>query len=186
MALVGSIQSRIDDLLVDLQKPSLAQKATFFRLLAVSQKAGLGIRSSLLSLQQGETHKGLLMILEDMVQKLTEGSSLADAMEYHMHFFHSDEIELIRSTEITGNMAQTLEQIADNLESSQEISAKISKALTYPTLVICFAVVAVIVLLIFVMPNIVEMYGNPEDLPGITKFMLAASFYLQENRYYIL
>jgi type IV pilus assembly protein PilC len=181
MALLGSLQTRIDSFLIEIQKPNLNQKATFFRLLAVSQKAGLGIRASLLSLQQGETHKGMLMILEDMVENLTGGASLAESMEHHMHFFHSDEIELIRSTEITGSMAQTLEQIADNLESSQEITAKIKKAMTMPTIVICFAIIAVIVLLIFVMPSIVEMYGDPEELPGITKFMLSASAFLQEH-----
>jgi type IV pilus assembly protein PilC len=135
---------------------------------------------SLVSLQQGETHKGMMMILEDMVQKLTSGSSLAEAMQYHMHFFKSDEIELVRSTEITGNMAQTLEEIADDLESSQEINAKIKKALTYPTLVICFAIIAVVVLLVFVMPTILEMYGDI-PLPSITVFMLDASDFLQEK-----
>ena len=168
-----------------MQKPSLEQKATFFRLLAVSQKAGLGIRVSLVSLQQGEQHKGMLLILEDMIQKLTEGASLAEAMEYHLHFFKSDEIELIRSTEITGNMVKTLEEIANDLESSQEINAKVKKALTYPTLVIGFTVVAVVVLLVFVMPTIVEMYGDPEKLPGITKFMLNTSDFLKNNGIYL-
>jgi len=122
----------------------------------------------------------MLMILEDMINRLTEGSSLADAMSHHMYFFHQDEIELLRSTEITGNMAQTLEQIADNLEESQTINQKIKKALTYPTMVICFAVVAVIVLLVFVMPTIVEMYEGIE-LPGITQFMLDLSDFLKAH-----
>jgi type II secretory pathway component PulF len=156
------IMTMIDRRIIEMNKPTLQQKATFFRLLAVSQKAGLGTRMSLVSLQQGETHKGMLMILEDMIHKLTEGLSLADAMQHHTYFFNSDEIELVRSTEITGNMAQTLEEVADDLETSQEINAKIKKALTYPILVICFAVVAVVVLLVFVMPTIIEMYG---DLP---------------------
>ena len=156
----SGIRATIDNRLIEMNKPNLQQKATFFRLLAVSQKAGLGIRMSLVSLQQGVKHKGMLLILEDMVQKLTLGSSLADAMNHHPHFFNSDEIELLRSTEITGNMAQTLEEIADDLESTQELRAKIKKALTYPILVIIFAVVAVVVLLIFVMPTIVEMYGD--------------------------
>jgi type IV pilus assembly protein PilC len=150
----------------------------------VSQKAGLGIRSSLLSLQQGEKHKGLLLILEDMIQKLTEGASLAETMEDHMHFFKSDEIELIRSTEITGNMSQTLEEIADSLESSQEVNAKVKKAMMYPSLVILFTIAAVIVLLIFVMPAIVEMYGDTE-LPGITQFMLDASDFLKKHRFFL-
>lgn len=178
MEFLAKMQRYLDNFLLEMQKPTLEQKATFFRLLAVSQKAGLGIRASLFSLQQGETHKGLLMILEDMIDKLTEWSSLADAMEFHSHFFHADEIELVRSTEITGSMARTLEDIANELESTQEIQQKIKKALTYPILVITFAVVAVVVLLIFVMPTIVEMYGDMK-LPWITQFMLNASDFLK-------
>jgi type IV pilus assembly protein PilC len=181
MVAISGIQSYIDKIMIDMNKPDLQQKATFFRLLAVSQKAGLGIRMSLVSLQQGESHKGMLMILEDLIQSLTAGSSLADAMQQHMYFFKSDEIELIRSTEITGSMSNTLEEIADDLEASQEINAKIKKALTYPILVICFAVVAVVVLLVFVMPTIVEMYGDI-PLPGITVFMLQASDFFKEKR----
>jgi type II secretory pathway component PulF len=57
-------------------------------------------------------------------------------MESQSYFFKSDEIELIRSTEITGNMVQTLEDIADNLESSQEVESKVKKASMYPAMMI--------------------------------------------------
>jgi type II secretory pathway component PulF len=57
-------------------------------------------------------------------------------MESQSYFFASDEIELIRSTEITGNMVQTLEEIANNLESSQEVNAKVKKASMYPIMMI--------------------------------------------------
>ena len=104
-----------------MNKPGLNAKANFFRLLSVSQKAGLWVRDSLRSLQQWEKNKWLLLIIDEMIDKLTEWASLAEAMEWQSYFFNSDEIELIRSTEITWNMVQTLEEIADNLESSQEI-----------------------------------------------------------------
>ena len=107
-------------------------------------------------------------------------------MEAQSYFFNSDEIELIRSTEITGNMTQTLEEIANNLEESQEINAKVKKASTYPTMMILLTVVAVAVLLIKVFPSIIDMYGDPADLPWITKFFLSASEYLQGNRYKLL
>jgi len=106
-------------------------------------------------------------------------------MESQPHFFKSDEIELIRSTEITGNMVQTLEEIADSLESSQEINAKVKKASTYPVMMIGLTIVAVIVLLIKVFPTIVSMYEGIE-LPGITQFMLNMSDYLQANWYKLL
>lgn len=176
-----TLQQRFNNFIVELQKPTLNEKATFFRLLAVSQKAGLGIRASLVSLQQWQENKWMLMILEDMIQRLTAGSGLAEAMSYHAYFFTSEEIELLKSTEITGNMSATLEEIADDLEANQIINAKVKKALTYPTLIIVFAVLAVVVLLIKVMPAIVTMYWDPEELPWITKFMLNVSAFLQVN-----
>lgn len=172
--------------MISLNKPSLDEKANFFRLLAVSQKAGLGVRDSLKSLQQWEKNKWLLLILTDMIDKLTEWASLAEAMSYHAYFFNTDEIELVRSTEITWNMTQTLEEIANNLESSQEITAKVKKASLMPILLIVFTIVAVIVLLILVFPTIIEMYDSVESLPWITQFYLNMSDWLKVNRYYLV
>ena len=180
------IQNKIDGIIVELNKPNLAAKANFFRLLAVSQKAGLWVRDSLKSLQQWEKSKAMLLIINDMIDKLTEWWSLAEAMETQSYFFKSDEIELIRSTEITWNMVQTLEEIADNLESSQEVESKIKKASMYPIMMIGLTAVAVVVLLIKVFPTITDMYWDPEALPWITKFCLSASDYLQVNWYKLL
>lgn len=186
MGFFDNLQSKIDWIMIQINKPSLDAKANFFRLLAVSQKAGLWVRDSLKSLQQWEKNKGLLLIINDMIDKLTEWASLAEAMEAQSYFFNSDEIELIRSTEITGNMVQTLEEIAVNLESSQEINAKVKKASMYPIMMIGLTIVAVIILLIKVFPSIIDMYWDPEQLPWITKFMLRTSDYLQANWYKLL
>ena len=186
MGFFDKLQSKLDWIMVQINKPSLNAKANFFRLMAVSQKAGLWVRDSLKSLQQWEKNKWLLLIINDMIDKLTEWASLAEAMEGQSYFFNSDEIELIRSTEITGNMVQTLEEIADSLESSQEINAKVKKASMYPIMMIGLTIVAVIILLIKVFPSIIEMYWDPEQLPWITKFMLRTSDYLQANWYKLL
>ena len=186
MGFFDKLQEKLDWIMIQINKPSLDAKANFFRLLAVSQKAGLWVRDSLKSLQQWEKNKGLLLIINDMIDKLTEWASLAEAMEAQSYFFNSDEIELIRSTEITGNMVQTLEEIAVNLESSQEINAKVKKASMYPIMMIGLTIVAVIILLIKVFPSIIDMYWDPEQLPWITKFMLRTSDYLQANWYKLL
>ena len=124
MSFFQTLQDKLDSLVVRMNKPSLDEKANFFRLLAVSQKAGLWVRDSLKSLQQWEKHKWMLLIIESLVEKISEWTSLAEWMESQPHFFNSDEIELIRSTEITGNMVQTLEEIADNLERLQSGNEK--------------------------------------------------------------
>ena len=186
MSILQILQEKLDALVVSLNKPNLDAKANFFRLLAVSQKAWLWVRDSLKSLQQWEKNKWMLLIINNMIERLTAWASLAEAMESQSHFFKSDEIELVRSTEITGNMVQTLEEIADSLESSQEINAKVKKASTYPIMMIWLTAVAVVVLLMMVFPSIIDMYWDPEQLPWITKFMLKMSDFLQLHWYKLL
>ncbi len=169
-----------DKLVQNLNKPTLKQKVNFFRLLAVSQNAGLGIRESLVSINKSETHKGFKEMIDEMVISLTQGASLAEALEEHNYFFDSAEIELVRSAQVTGNMAQVLGQLATELENTQEINQKITKAMTYPTMVLLMAAGAVVVILTKVMPGIVEMFGDNE-LPGITQFMMGVSHFLQNN-----
>ena len=183
MGFVEIVKARLDAVITNMNKPNLAEKANFFRLMAVSQKAGLWVRDSLKALREWEKSKWLLLIIDNMIESLTEWASLAESMEIPScaHFFNSDEVELIRSTEITGNMVQTLEEIANNLESSQEVEAKVKKASMYPAMMLWFTAVAVVVLLILVFPSIIEMYWDPSELPWITKFMLKASDFLQAH-----
>ncbi|MDO4713651.1 MAG: type II secretion system F family protein [bacterium] len=176
-----TIKSWTDKMMQELTKPTLKQKVTFFRLLSVSQNAGLGIRESIQSISKSEKHQGFKDIMDEMVIQLTNGGSLAEAMEPYSYFFSSDEIELVRSAQVTGNMAQVLTQLADELENIQEINQKMKKAMTYPTMVLLMAIGAVIVILTTVLPQILTMFPNQDKLPGITKFMMGVSDYLKHN-----
>lgn len=169
----------LERLIIKMNAPGLKQKTNFFRLMAVAQKAGLGVRDAMVSIKKSETHSGFVRIINDLINQLTEGKPLGQAMESHDYFFHLDEIALIRSAETMGNMPEMLTEIANELENLQKITQKIKKAITYPVMLIWLSVAAVIVLLVFVMPTIVSMFPNQEDLPGITKFMLSASDFLK-------
>jgi type IV pilus assembly protein PilC len=50
-----------------------------------------------------------------------------------------DEIELVRASEGIGNMPDTLNNIATELENFQKIRGKVKGALTYPVMLLCFA-----------------------------------------------
>ncbi|MCX6824654.1 MAG: type II secretion system F family protein [candidate division SR1 bacterium] len=166
--------------------PKLTQKTNFFRLLALAQRSGLGLRDALLSIKKSETNKGLIMIIEDLIDQLTQGSTFSQAMGNHDYFFEEEEIALVQSAETMGNLPEILEEIAKELENSERINGKIRKAMTYPIVLIVFAIVAVTILLIYVIPTIVTMFPNQESLPSLTKFMMGASTFLQKTRYLIL
>ncbi len=165
--------------------PGLKHKTNFFRLLALAQKAWLGIRDSLLSIKKSETNKWLIMIIEALIQQLTQGYKLSQAMENHNYFFKEDEIALVQSAETMGNLPEVLQEIAEELENTQKIKQKITKAATYPIVLILFSIIAVIILLIDVIPTIVSMFPSGDTLPWLTKFMLNISGFLKSTRYLI-
>jgi type IV pilus assembly protein PilC len=107
-------------------------------------------------------------------------------MTNHDYFFHEDEIALIQSAETMGNLPKILQQIADEGENNQKINQRIKKAITYPAILIVFAIIAVIILLLYVIPTIVSMFPSQESLPGITKFMLSVSSFIKNTRYVLL
>lgn len=75
-------------------------------------------------------------MIKHMVDFLTGGASLAESLEEYPKFFNSDEIELVKSAEITGNMSTVLLELSEELERDQEINQKIKKAMTYPVMVL--------------------------------------------------
>jgi len=170
-------------LIIKLNAPTLKEKTNFFRLLSVAQKAWLWIRDALISIQKSEPNKWFKIIIDNLIEQLTQWLNLAHAMKVHDYIFYPDEIALIRAAETMGNLPDILNEIADELENLQQINQKIKKALTYPIILITLSIAAVVVLLIFVIPTIVEMFPNQESLPWVTKFMLNISWFLQHTRF---
>ena len=170
-------------LIIKLNAPSLAVKTNFFRLLALAENAGLGIREALISIKRSETNKWLLIIIDDLINQLTQGLPFSQALANHDYIFKPDEIALIQAAETIGNLPKVLGEIADELENTQRINQKIKKAATYPVILLIFAVIAVVILLIYVMPTVVGLFPTQESLPSITKFMLGISGFLKIYRF---
>ena len=165
-------KSFFDTLQAKLNKPWLKNKTNFYRLFSVSQKAWLGMIDALNALLDSEEHKWMKVILEDIIDQLVQWTELADAMERHTYFFGQDEIELVRSSQLAWNLVDTLNDIADNLEQSNEISGKLKKALMYPIMLLGWSIAAALYIDIKVLPNIVSLFPNQEDIPKITQILM--------------
>lgn len=173
----------LEDIILKLNMPWLKHKTNLFRLLALTQKAGLWMRDALISIKKSETNKWLIMILEEILKKINEGTTLSTAMRSLWYFFTEDEIALVESSEIMWNLPDVLNQIATELENSQKIRQKIQKAISYPSILIIFSIIAIVILMIYVIPSIVSMFPSKESLPQITKIVLSLSDFLRANWY---
>ena len=178
-------KSFFKELEAKMNKPWLKNKTNFYRLFSVSQKAWLGMIDALNALLDSEEHKWMRVILDDIIQQLVQWIELADAMACHSYFFGQDEIELVRSSQLAWNLVDTLNDIADNLEQSNEISGKLKKALMYPIILLVWSIAAALYIDIKVLPNIVTLFPNQDDIPWITQVLMNVAEWLQAYWLYL-
>ena len=87
-------------------------------------------------------------------------------------------VEILRSAELTGNLDEVLDQLADYLEREIETSHRVRSAMAYPLVVMGLAVIVTIVLVVYVLPKFRDFFSTLNaKLPLPTRILLAmASF----------
>lgn len=117
----------------------------------------------------GETVAGLR-------QDLRDGSSLAAAMRKQPRIFSTLYVAMVSAGEETGALDQVMGRLADNLDESAELRARVRGALLYPALMAFVAAIGVTVILLFVVPRFVAMLGEVGGaLPLSTRLLIGLS-----------
>lgn len=114
--------------------------------------------------------------LDSVTEDLQGGTSLSGALRKHPDVFSDFYVNMIKSGEESGNLSNTFQYLADYLDRSYELTAKIKNALIYPALVITIFFAVMILMLVVVIPKlsaiILESGG---EIPVYTKITIALS-----------
>ncbi|PLR93710.1 type II secretion system F family protein [Bacillus sp. T33-2] len=152
----------------------------YLRQFATLLKAGVSVVDSTRILAAQTDSKPLRKALLDIEQELREGNPLSEAALKHKKIFSSMYINMVRAGEAGGNMDETLERLAEHFEKQHNTRQKVIAALSYPAVIGVIAICVVIFLLVSVVPTFVDMFADfGGELPGITKFVLGASEFMQ-------
>ncbi|HEU4963795.1 MAG TPA: type II secretion system F family protein, partial [Bacilli bacterium] len=108
--------------------PFLRQFATLF-------KAGVTLVESLRILAEQTTNKKLQKILPEVAAQVARGNQLSEAFLPHQVAFPPVFVNLIRAGEVTGNLEEVLERLADLMEKEHYTREKVKSALTYPAII---------------------------------------------------
>jgi type IV pilus assembly protein PilC len=150
----------------------------FTRQLATMINAGLPLTEALLILRsqsKGPLQEAAAQILADV----EEGESLSRAMSKH-DAFSKTYIALVHSGEISGVLDEVLVRLADNLEKQQEFKGRIKNAMIYPALIIVGMIGVSLVMMVFVIPKLTELYDQFDaELPITTRFLIASSDFIR-------
>lgn len=150
------------------------------RELSTLLQAGLPLDRALAILTSLAETDALKAMLEDVRDRVKEGSTLADAMEAQQSVFSRFYISLLRAGESGGALEVVLERLADHMESAKEMRNTLISALMYPAILVVVAVVSIFILLGYVVPQFTQMFdGMGQALPLSTRITIAVGETLQ-------
>ena len=161
----------------------------FTRQMATMLRAGMPVLRAL-DLVGESIEKPLAMreMVFDLYERIQNGATLAEAMRAHPLQFDDLYTSLIAAGEDAGMLESTMDNIALNLEKGEATKKKVKKALTYPAIVMVFAIIVTAILLINVVPVFAQFFlSNGGELPWLTQFVVDISnFMVQKGMYFFI
>ncbi len=153
----------------------------FARQLSTLLEARLPLNDALKILQQQTENVTLKEATYQVSQDIDAGLSFSQALERQSSVFPSYYTEMVRAAEVTGNLNEVANFLADYTEKEGNLASKISSALIYPAVVLALFVIVGFILLTFVYPSLGSVFAqNGVVLPWYTQILLSTGLFLEK------
>lgn len=121
-------------------------------------------------------------IYDMIVSDLLSGESLSDAFARQPKIFPKLLTNMVKSAELTGDLPEILDDMADYYTSMDKTKKELKNAMTYPTIVFIMAIAVIVFVLRYIVPQYVDMFSSwSDELPAITVMTINFSNFLQAN-----
>ena len=158
------------------RRVKLEQLTAFSRELAIMIETGVSITDALLTIQEHADNPTIAEALQATHDALAGGSTITQALGAHPHVFPKIYVDMVRTAEVGGNLAQALEQGAEYLEVSLEMRRKVKGAMTYPIVLLVVACLVMVFMLTYLIPQFSELFARMNvELPASTRFLIVLS-----------
>jgi type II secretory pathway component PulF len=152
--------------------------------LAVMLRAGLPLTTSLSDIIETMDNKRFKSKLIDIKRSIELGTGFSIALSQHKDVFPEMFVNLIAVGEETGRLDESLSDVAIHLQRMEDLRSAIIRALMYPVFALLGTFGALLFWLIYVLPQMSELFVSMDiELPVLTKFLMVASDYSQDNWY---
>ena len=161
--------------------------AVWTRQLSGLVSSGLPIERALAALSEEAEDERQHQLVAALRAEVNAGSSFARALEQHPREFSDIFCAVIGAGESSGSLGPVLENLADDLEARQALQSKLIGASLYPAIVTLVAIVIVIFLVSYVVPQVAGVFaGTKRALPFLTVVMLGISDFVRHYGWFML
>ena len=144
-------------------------------------KAGITLNDAIkILINQYNKQKDKKITMQAIAYELTMGNSFSQALEKQGTKFPPLLINMLKAAEATGDLESTLDDMANYYTEMETTKKQMINAMTYPTIVIIFAIAVVCFIILYVVPQFEDIYSsNGVQIKGMTAIVLAASGFLK-------
>ncbi len=158
----------------------------FSRQFATLIEAGVSVVSSLAILHDQTVDKNLAKIIESVRTDVESGMILSRALGQHPAVFSRLYVSMVEAGEASGTLDRVLDRLAIQIEKTAQIKRRVKGAMVYPIVVLCFASLALIGMLLFLVPVFVKIFAQLNGhLPTLTQMVVSVSDALR-SYYFII
>ena len=159
---------------------SQTELAVLTRQISSLLNAALPVADALTVLVEQSERQSLRELMAAIRTDVLGGSSLSSALSRHPRQFPELYRALIAAGEESGQLGAVLSSLADFIEERSRLQQKITLAFVYPSIVTVVALMVVIGLLTYVVPQVVQVFTQTrQTLPLLTRMMIALSDFVR-------
>lgn len=148
--------------------------------------AGVPIVDAMGMMEDQTENKRLQKALGEVKANIAKGESFANALRERSDVFPSMMINMVEAGEASGSIDVSLDRMAAQFEKDVKLGGLVKKALIYPIVVVCVAIVVLIVMMAFVIPNFMEMFKDMDTkMPALTLAVMGAADFFKAYWYLI-
>ncbi len=141
--------------------------------------AGLTLSRALSVIERQSSNPRLKGVIKKIIARINKGDQFYESLREFPEVFNDLFVAMVKAGEESGNLAESLQTLAVQMERASNLKKKIKGAMIYPSIVIVVMVVIGILMMIYVMPQITGVFKNMDkDLPVTTQVLIATSDFL--------
>jgi len=164
------------------KKMNYKELSFFLTQLSTYIKAGIPLADSMVILGKQAKSKKDRNLYKKIVFELNKGLNFSQALEKQGNIFPRLLINMLKTSELTGNLTENLDDMAEYYRTSDENRKQIISAMTYPSIILVVSIAILTFIMLYVVPQFVGIYNQlHSELPLITKIVIGISNFFQQN-----
>ncbi len=167
---------------ISFDRVKLKDKIVFTNNLGSMLGAGLALSRALSVIERQTSNRGFRKVVQSLIEKIGKGQSLSQSTAEFPKIFPEVFVAMVAAAEESGNLPNTLNILAEQMQKSYDLQRKIKGAMIYPAVIIVAIVIIAILMMIFLIPTLTATFKElGVDLPMSTRVIILISDTLSQH-----